>query len=85
MDTIKKAVPKKKDKDKAGSSISADDAKRLEKEVSYIKLPMKHRVFERFNFNSFGPSCSQIDDLTKKFIKTAEDMCKAKEKEITVG
>lgn len=58
LDTIKKAVPKKKDKDKAGSSISADDAKRLEKE---------------------------IDDLTKKFIKTAEDMCKAKEKEITVG
>ncbi|CAI9780604.1 unnamed protein product [Fraxinus pennsylvanica] len=58
LDTIKKAAPKKKDKDKAGSSISADDAKRLEKE---------------------------IDDLTRKFIKTAEDMCKAKEKEITVG
>jgi len=24
----------------------------------------------------------EIDDLTKKFVKTAEDMCKAKEKEI---
>ncbi|KAL2506953.1 Ribosome recycling factor [Forsythia ovata] len=58
LDAIKKAVPKKKDKDKACSSISEDDAKRLEKE---------------------------IDDVTKKFIKTAEDMCKAKEKEITVG
>ncbi|PIM99344.1 Ribosome recycling factor [Handroanthus impetiginosus] len=58
LDTIKKAAPKKKDKDKAGSSISEDDAKRLEKE---------------------------IDELTKKFIKTAEDMCKAKEKEIKVG
>ncbi|CAK9161709.1 unnamed protein product [Ilex paraguariensis] len=58
LDTIKKALPKKKDKDKAGSSFSGDDAKRLEKE---------------------------IDDLTKKFIKSAEDMCKAKEKEITQG
>lgn len=27
----------------------------------------------------------QIDDLTKKFIKSAEDMCKAKEKEIRGG
>ncbi|KAK6128280.1 hypothetical protein DH2020_037978 [Rehmannia glutinosa] len=27
----------------------------------------------------------KIDDLTKKFIKTAEDMCKAKEKEIRGG
>ncbi|KAL8474582.1 hypothetical protein ACS0TY_031149 [Phlomoides rotata] len=71
LDSIKKAAPKKikekagkdkdkgaKDKDKLGSSISEDDAKRLEKE---------------------------IDDLTKKFIKTAEDMCKAKEKEIRGG
>ncbi|KAK6153149.1 hypothetical protein DH2020_012788 [Rehmannia glutinosa] len=49
---------KTKDKDKAGSTISEDDAKRLEKD---------------------------IDDLTKKFIKTAEDMCKAKEKEIRGG
>lgn len=41
---------------KAGSSMSKDDVKRVEKE---------------------------IEDLTKKFVKTAEDMCKAKEKEIT--
>ncbi|XP_061362309.1 uncharacterized protein LOC133306052 [Gastrolobium bilobum] len=27
----------------------------------------------------------EVDDLTKKFIKTAEDVCKAKEKEITQG
>nr|KYP36222.1 Ribosome-recycling factor [Cajanus cajan] len=26
-----------------------------------------------------------VDDLTKKFIKTAEDVCKAKEKEISQG
>ena len=29
------------------------------------------------------PSFSQVDELTKKFVKSAEDMCKAKEKEIT--
>ncbi|MCD7468913.1 hypothetical protein HAX54_007466 [Datura stramonium] len=56
LDTIKKSLPKKKDKDKSASAFSEDDAKRLEKE---------------------------IDDLTKKFIKSAEDMCKSKEKEIT--
>ncbi|KAH7852935.1 hypothetical protein Vadar_031174 [Vaccinium darrowii] len=27
----------------------------------------------------------EVDDLTKKFIKSAEDMCKAKEKEIAAG
>nr|ACJ83493.1 unknown [Medicago truncatula] len=27
----------------------------------------------------------EVDDLTKKFIKTAEDVCKAKEKEISQG
>lgn len=27
----------------------------------------------------------QVDDLTKKSIKTAEDICKAKEKEISQG
>lgn len=59
LDTIKKSVPKKsegKSKAKAVSGFSADDAKRLEKEV---------------------------EELTKKFSKSAEDMCKAKEKEIT--
>lgn len=29
--------------------------------------------------------CLQVEDLTKKFIKTAEDVCKAKEKEISQG
>ncbi|KAJ0753399.1 putative ribosome recycling factor, RRF superfamily [Helianthus annuus] len=63
LDTIKKSVPKKsegKDKDKnkakAVSGFSADDAKRLEKEV---------------------------EELTKKYSKSAEELCKAKEKEIT--
>lgn len=27
----------------------------------------------------------QVDELTKKFVKSAEDMCKAKEKEIAEG
>ncbi|MGV7501793.1 ribosome recycling factor, partial [Mycobacterium kansasii] len=27
----------------------------------------------------------EIDDLTKKYVKSAEDMCKAKEKEIAAG
>lgn len=36
LDTIKKSTPKKKGKEKTGSSISADDAKKLEKEVSFI-------------------------------------------------
>lgn len=56
LDTIKKSAPKKKDKEKTPSSISTDDAKKLEKEV---------------------------EELTKKYIKSAEEMCKAKEKEIT--
>ncbi|KAF3672098.1 putative phosducin-like protein 3 [Capsicum annuum] len=56
LDTMKKHLPKKKDKDKSASAFSEDDAKRLEKE---------------------------IDDLTKRFIKSAEDMCKSKEREIT--
>ncbi|VVA96023.1 unnamed protein product [Arabis nemorensis] len=46
LDTVKKA----------GSSLSKDEVKRLEKEV---------------------------EELTKKFVKSAEDMCKSKEKEIT--
>lgn len=66
FDSIKKSLPKKsegkskgKDKEntkaKTVSGFSADDAKRLEKEV---------------------------EELTKKFTKSAEDICKAKEKEI---
>ncbi|GFY83160.1 ribosome recycling factor [Actinidia rufa] len=27
----------------------------------------------------------EVEEVTKKFIKSAEDMCKAKEKEITAG
>ncbi|RVW80265.1 hypothetical protein CK203_039208 [Vitis vinifera] len=27
----------------------------------------------------------EVDELTKKFVKSAEDMCKAKEKEIAEG
>lgn len=34
---------------------------------------------------SIPGSFPQIDELTKKFTKTADDMCKAKEKEIAAG
>nr|GEW70990.1 ribosome recycling factor [Tanacetum cinerariifolium] len=62
LDSIKKSLPKKdkgKDKEKGKAKpvagFSADDAKRLEKEV---------------------------EELTKKYTKSAEELCKAKEKEI---
>lgn len=70
LDRIKKAAPKKEGKkDKGGSSTKKDK-------------------------DNTGPTISEddakrlekeIDDLTKKFIKSAEDMCKAKEKEIRGG
>lgn len=94
--TAQKAAPKKKDKekdkagskdkekDKAGSTISDDDAKRLEKEVSCIHSPRWTRTLNHL-FNLILLHSCQIDDLTKKFIKAAEDMCKAKEKEIKAG
>lgn len=80
LDTMKKALPKKKDKDKTTSNFSEDDAKRLEKEVS---CGMSNLTFAFF-LSKFVVH-SQIDEITKKFIKSAEDMCKAKEKEITSG
>lgn len=93
LDRIKKAAPKKDSKkDKAGSSskkdttgptISGDEVKRLEKEVSFNHSDNEVLSY-RFNFNLLLRMC-QIDDLTKKFIKSAEDMCKAKEKEIRGG
>lgn len=47
-------------------------------------------TYEITEFHSFGSLVSdisflQVDDLTKKFIKTAEDVCKAKEKEVSQG
>lgn len=41
LDTIKKSLPKKKDKDKAASAFSEDDAKKLEKEVRYLTCLLK--------------------------------------------
>lgn len=84
LDSIKKAAPKKKDKDKSGSSISEDDAKRLEKEVSCIHNHDESSIL-LIQLQFISLYACQIDDLTKKFIKTAEDMCKAKEKEIRGG
>lgn len=77
---MKKALPKKKDKDKTTSNFSEDDAKRLEKEVSCGKEILPSTFF----LSKFVVRL-QIDEITKKFIKSAEDMCKAKEKEITAG
>ncbi|CAI9111545.1 OLC1v1011794C1 [Oldenlandia corymbosa var. corymbosa] len=78
LDTIKKAVPKK----------GKDDSKKKgkDKETSDSKKKAKD--------NKTGPSFSEddakrlekeIDEITKKYIKSAEDMCKAKEKEITAS
>lgn len=39
LDTIKKSMPKKKEKEKAVSGFSVDDAKKLEKDVSYSLCP----------------------------------------------
>jgi len=41
--------------------------------------------FHRFGSLVSDISFLQVDDLTKKFIKTAEDVCKAKEKEVSQG
>lgn len=68
LDTIKKA----------GSSLPKDEVKRLEKEVSVIVC--KYVSYLRY---WKWPLCEQVDELTKKFVKSAEDMCKSKEKEIT--
>lgn len=95
LDRIKKAAPKKegkkdkagsstkKEKDNAGPTISEDDAKRLEKEVSCMRSDSEG-LSSLFSIN-LVVCMFQIDDLTKKFIKSAEDMCKAKEKEIRGG
>ncbi|MCD7450215.1 hypothetical protein HAX54_004512 [Datura stramonium] len=41
LDTIKKSLPKKKDKDKSASAFSEDNAKRLEKELYYFTCLLK--------------------------------------------
>jgi ribosome recycling factor len=70
LDTIKKS----------SSSMPKDDVKRLKKEVSdYDNLnecmwPVNDHLTYMFH---------QVEELTKKFIKLADDMCKAKEKEIS--
>ncbi|KAJ9562483.1 LOW QUALITY PROTEIN: hypothetical protein OSB04_007643 [Centaurea solstitialis] len=91
LDTIKKSVPKKsegkdkgKSKAKAVSGFSADDAKRLEKEVMLDKRTFS-KILAPILWLLLTGCCpfSQVDELTKKFSKSAEDICKAKEKEIT--
>lgn len=71
LDTIKKSA----------SSMPKDDAKRIEKEVSILNSAKNEYVVCQWIFNLL--SFRQIEELTKKFIKSADDMCKAKEKEIS--
>jgi len=73
LDTIKKA----------GSSFPKDNAKKLEKEVSngsssIVRVKQSSYLLLFFSF-------LQVDELTKKFVKSAEEICKAKEKEIISG
>lgn len=78
MDTIKKLY----------SSYPKDNLKRLEKEVS------DNIQANGFNYCDesillligFLNGCIfQVEELTRKFVKKAEDLCKAKEKEIAGG
>lgn len=41
--------------------------------------------FHSFDSFVYDVSCLQVDDLTKKFNNTAEDICKPKKKEIGRG
>ncbi|KAG6410175.1 hypothetical protein SASPL_128227 [Salvia splendens] len=73
---------------------SSEDVKksiRRARQKVLINLSFSHKDASK---DKAGPSISEddvkrlekeIDDLTKKFIKSAEDMCKAKEKEIRGG
>ncbi|KAL3526163.1 hypothetical protein ACH5RR_014535 [Cinchona calisaya] len=70
LDSIKKFLPKKEKKDKAASDS---------------KKKGKDKAGASFSEDDAKRLEKEIDDLTKKFIKSAEDMCKAKEKEITAG
>ncbi|KAK3033450.1 hypothetical protein RJ639_033054 [Escallonia herrerae] len=72
LDTIKKSLPKKEKKVKDKND---KDKKEKEKE--------KQKAASSFSVDDAKKLEKEVDELTKKFIKSAEDMCKAKEKEIT--
>lgn len=68
---------------KAGSRIPKDDAKRLEKEVScYESDGFWTCFFNQTNIIVYRLSL-QVDEITKRFVKSAEEICKAKDKEIS--
>lgn len=80
MDSIKKSVPRKEKKDKAVS-----DSKKKGKDKGASDLKDKDEAGSSFSEDDAKRLEKEIEDLTKKFIKSAEDICKAKEKEITGG
>lgn len=65
---------------KAGSSIPKNSAKRLEKEVSG-----NFYEYWRFFSNKLTETLCflQVEEITKRYVKSVEDICKAKEKEIS--
>jgi len=71
LDTIKKSA----------SSMPKDDVKRIDKEVSIWNSAKNKYVACQWILILL--SFRQIEELTKKFVKSADDMCKAKEKEIS--
>jgi len=58
-----------------------DDVKRIEKEVSIWNSAKNKYVACQWILILL--IFRQIEELTKKFVKSADDMCKAKEKEIS--
>ncbi|GFP94062.1 ribosome-recycling factor [Phtheirospermum japonicum] len=75
-------------------SKSSEDVKQSIRRARQKALESIKKAAPKKDKDKKGPTISEddakrlekeIDDLTKKFIKTAEDMCKAKEKEIRGG
>ncbi|KAL3636676.1 hypothetical protein CASFOL_018975 [Castilleja foliolosa] len=77
FETIKKAAPKKDKDSKDKKDKDKKDKKNKEKDKKDEGPTITEDDAKRLE--------KEIDDLTKKFIKTAEDMCKAREKEIRGG
>nr|AKM76791.1 ribosome recycling factor [Pelargonium dichondrifolium]AKM76793.1 ribosome recycling factor [Pelargonium exstipulatum] len=66
-------------------SKSSEDVKQSIRRARQKALDTIKKAGSNFPKDSAKRLEKEIDELTKKFVKSAEDMCKAKEKEITQG
>ncbi|KAK6928489.1 Ribosome recycling factor domain [Dillenia turbinata] len=64
---------------------SSEDAKQSIRRARQKALDMVKKAGSKYPKDSAKKLEKEIDDLTKKFVKSAEEVCKAKEKEITTG